>query len=87
MSAASELRWYQYTLRTLMLATLLACIGMSWVGVKIREARRQKQAVEAIKKSGGAVLYDYEDDFFGNVVEVQLGGCRGRTLRWNTWKD
>ena len=87
MSAASELRWYQYTLRTLMLATLLACIGMSWVGVKIREARRQKQAVEAIKKSGGAVLYDYEDDFLGTSLKFSSGAAGGRTLRWNTWKD
>ena len=31
----------------------LACIGMSWVGVKMQQARRQKEAVEAIKKLGG----------------------------------
>ena len=39
---------------------LLACIGMSWVSVKIQQARQQKAAVEAIKKLGGWVKYDYQ---------------------------
>ena len=38
---------------------ILACVGMSWVGVRIREARRQKAVVEQIKKFGGQVGYDY----------------------------
>ena len=89
-----RLRWFQFTLRSLFLVTFLACIGMSWIGVKIQKARRQKETVEEIKKLGGRVWYDYQlgvspiqraqpsgsqwlrkllgDDFFTNVVEVQL---------------
>ncbi len=52
-----RLRWYQYSLRSLCLVMLLACIGMSWVGVKMQRARRQREAVEAIKKLGGEVTW------------------------------
>jgi hypothetical protein len=48
-----KLRWYQYTLRSLLLLTLLVAIGMSYVGVMIRDGRRQKAAAEAIKKLRG----------------------------------
>ena len=33
---------------------------MSWVGVKMQQARRQREAVEAIEKLGGRVEYDYQ---------------------------
>ena len=42
-----------------MLVMFLACIVMSWVGVKMQQARRQKEAV-AIKKLGGVVFYGYQ---------------------------
>jgi hypothetical protein len=38
---------------------LLASIGIGWVAVKIRQARRQRAAVEAIEELGGSVKYDY----------------------------
>ena len=42
-----RLRWFQFRLRSLFIVMLLACIGMSWVGVKMQRARRQKETVEA----------------------------------------
>jgi hypothetical protein len=60
--AKHKLRWYQYSLRTLLLVMTLACVGMSWVAVKMKQARDQHAAVEAIKKLGGVVFYDYEAD-------------------------
>ena len=53
-------RRFQYSLRSLFVLMFLACVGMSWVGVKMQKARKQKEAVEAIKKLGGQVQYDYE---------------------------
>ena len=58
-SKPHRLRWFQFSLRSLILVMLLACIGMSWVGVKMQKARRQKEAVEEIKKLGGEVRYYY----------------------------
>ena len=57
-----RLRWFQYSLRTLLFVMLLASIGMSWVAVRIRNARKQKAAVEAIEKLGGEVTYDWTFD-------------------------
>ena len=55
-----RLRWFQFNLRSLFLVMLLACIGMSWVGVKMQRARNQREAVEWVKELGGWVSYDYE---------------------------
>jgi len=39
-----KLRWYQYSLRSLMLLVLLAAIFMSWFAVKIKQANQQREA-------------------------------------------
>jgi len=52
-------RWYQYSLRTLLLFMLLASIGLSWLAVKLKQAREQKEAVRAIEEAGGWVIHDY----------------------------
>jgi hypothetical protein len=53
-------RWYQYSLRTLLLLMLLVSVGMSAVATRMRTARRQRDAVAAIQESGGSVAY-YHD--------------------------
>jgi hypothetical protein len=57
-----KLRWYQYSLRSLFLVTLLASIGMSFVAVRMQRAREQKALVAAIERTGGCVDYDYQVD-------------------------
>lgn len=52
-SAPRRRRWFQYSLRALLVAMLLASIGMSWVAVRRQRARRQKGAVEMILGMGG----------------------------------
>jgi hypothetical protein len=60
-----KLRWCQYSLRTLLLGVLLASIGMSWFTPRIQRARKQREAVEAIERLGGEVLYDFMCDDSG----------------------
>lgn len=55
-------RWLQYSLRTLLVLSALFAVGMSWIAVKLTQARKQRETVEAIKKLGGIVLYDHELD-------------------------
>ena len=55
-----ERRYLQFSLRTLLVFVLLVSIGMSWLGVKMARARRQKEAVEVVLEVGGEVRYDYE---------------------------
>ncbi len=53
-------RWYQFSLRTLLVFGLLVSICMSWLAVKLHRGRKQRKAVEAIERLGGEVCYGYE---------------------------
>ncbi len=55
-------RWFQYSLRTLMLFVLLWSLACSWVAVRMQRARRQHAAVEAIRLAGGWAHYDYDNE-------------------------
>jgi hypothetical protein len=55
-----KLRWFQFSLRSLLLFVLLVSVGMSWFAVKMQQAKRQKEAVAAIERLGGEVFYDYQ---------------------------
>ena len=60
-SRRSERRWYQFTIRGLLLLTLLlVSIVLSWFCVRLRQAQSQREAVQAIQEAGGSVNYDYE---------------------------
>jgi len=53
-------RWYRFSLRALLIVVLLLSVLPGWFALKLRQAERQRQAVEAIRKAGGTVLYDYQ---------------------------
>jgi Leucine-rich repeat (LRR) protein len=54
-------RWYQFSLKTLLVVLTLFCIGPGgYVTYEQKKARRQKAAVAAIKRLGGAVFYDLD---------------------------
>jgi hypothetical protein len=61
-------RWYQYRLRTLMIAVTLAAVGASWFAVKMQRARRQRELVEMVRKIGGFEEYEYERDAEGEFL-------------------
>src|SRR5262245_18603147 len=50
-------RWLRFSLRTLLVAMTILCV---WLGLKVNAARRQREAVAAIAKSGAIIRYDYE---------------------------
>jgi hypothetical protein len=64
-SSPQKRRWFQYSLRTLLLVMLLASIGTSWLAYR---ATRQRDAVAAILRAGGGVIYSYEYDAAGKIV-------------------
>ena len=83
-----KLRWYQYSLRSLFLLTLVVAIGMSWLTVTMQNQRREKAAAEAIEKAGGGVKCEptwlgklLRDESLVNVVEVQLIGTADTDAR------
>ncbi len=62
---------------------LLVSIGMSWLGVKMARARRQKEAVEVIENLDGSVIYQ------GNRLptgEFPNGAPRIQTP-WPSWLE
>lgn len=57
----SKLRWYQFSLRTLLIVVTLFAVACSWFAVKWQQAKRQKEAVDALGIPP-SVIYDYEYD-------------------------
>ena len=60
-AAKPKRRWYQYSLRTLLVLMALVSVAMSWLVARCRRGR-QCAAVQAIQHLGGLVLYDYQVD-------------------------
>src|SRR5258708_4789078 len=54
-----RLRWYQYSLRSLLLATTLLCGLLSLFAWQVKRAAWQSRCVQAIRDRGGWVDYDY----------------------------
>jgi hypothetical protein len=63
--------WHQFSFRKLLVFMLLASIGLSWPATRMHNARRQKEAVQAILRIEGCqVAYDGEDVF---VPKLYIG--------------
>jgi hypothetical protein len=82
-------RWFQFSLRSLLIFTLLCAVGSAWVAQRMERKRQEREAVDAIRGIGGTVEYDYTgaeppgpawlrrllgDNFFSEVIGVQLPG-------------
>jgi hypothetical protein len=65
----SKRRWYQYSLRTLLIIVTIFAVACSWFTVKMRQAKRQREAVEAFSKLRGTIAYDYQLDTFGHFMQ------------------
>lgn len=53
----SNRRWFQYSLRTLLILTTFIAVVISWW---LYKAREQREAVAALTKAGGNVVYNFE---------------------------
>jgi hypothetical protein len=53
-------RWYQFSLRTLLIFTLICAVSSAWVASTIERKRREWEAAKAIAKAGGEVYWDYQ---------------------------
>ena len=50
-------RWLQFSLRAMLVLMLVVSVPLGWFAFKLRQARQQRQVIEAIKKLGGGVDY------------------------------
>jgi hypothetical protein len=53
-------RWYQYSLRTLLIVVTIFAVACSWFTVKMRAAEKQRRAVEGLARSQCRVFYGYQ---------------------------
>jgi len=67
-STEPKRRWYQYSLRSLLIIMVLLCFLFALAGVKIREAEKQKEIVEWVEENGGMVYYDFQFDATGTAI-------------------
>ena len=79
-----KLRWFQYRWRMLLVVVTLCTMPCSWLGVKIRQAKREHEVAVAIEKMRGFVGWSkpsgpvwlrgmLEVDLFSSVDRVLLG--------------
>jgi len=61
-------RWFQFSLRTLLVFTVVVAIVCGWIGSKIEKKRRERQAVKALTMVGGLVFYDFQFDRSGELI-------------------
>ncbi len=66
-----KLRWFQFSLKLLLVLMLLVSIGMSWVAVRLQRARRQKEAAECLVRLGWQIEYDCQIDEKGNFSDAK----------------
>ncbi|HEV2969088.1 MAG TPA: hypothetical protein VGY55_03800 [Pirellulales bacterium] len=60
--------WFQFSLRSLLIFTLICAIPCAWLGRNVERKRRDREAVDAIVKLGGSVVYDYQIDRSGKPI-------------------
>ena len=91
-------RWLQFSLRSLLVFTLLCAIAASFLGRKIERKRREQAIVDAIRGQGATVYYDYVGglepsgpvwlrsllgkNFFNEVIDVAADGRRDPYDNW-----
>jgi len=61
-------RWYQFSMRTLLVVMLVFCLGVGWAGARMQRAQENRERVAAvvtavteIEKLGGMISSGYED--------------------------
>jgi hypothetical protein len=81
-------RWYQFSLRTLLIVVLIVAIPCALLGRKIERKRRERKAVDAIRKLGGGVDYDnLEGPDCPDWLRPLLGENFFNEVDWVSWND
>jgi hypothetical protein len=64
-------RWLRFSLRTLLI--LITLLGI-WIGVKVNQARRQKEAVEKLLTLGAEIAYDHQwmGTWYDSTMELNV---------------
>ena len=80
--AKPRLRWYQYSLRTLLIGIVVLSLPCGWFGWKLRAAQRQRAVVEALLKSDISVRYDFEFEYDDTITRAERVGAKPPGPAW-----
>jgi hypothetical protein len=72
-AAEPRLRWYQFSLRTLLILVALCALPCSWFATRIQRAERQRKAVEALFSRHPNIVINYGDTTAPATVRRLLG--------------
>jgi hypothetical protein len=72
-------KWLRFSLRTLLLLVTALCV---WLGIQVNAARRQRDAVAAWSRAGGAVYYD---DQIVVDPRLEIGYTFSRNPKGRAW--
>jgi hypothetical protein len=62
-------RWrFQYSILSLLVLMVAVAAPFAWLGMEMKAAREQREAVEWVEKAGGRVTYDYQLGVLGFVL-------------------
>src|SRR4051812_38117674 len=53
-------RWFQFSLRSLLVFMLICALGSAWIGHRMAQKRKELIAAEAVVRLGGRVRFDYQ---------------------------
>ena len=67
-------RLFRVSLRSLLVVTTAFCV---WLGMKVTNAERQKEAVAWVKKLGGTVIYEHEYRSISDMLSGKTPRLRG----------
>ncbi len=82
MDKSTHRRWFQFSLRTLLIVTTLVGCGCGWFVMKLNAAKRQQAAVKLVQDAGGVIRYQDEFDDQGKFLQQsqQAGSPWSRNL-------
>lgn len=66
-------RWFQFSLRSLLVAMVLASIASAWLARERNEVRKRQEAIAAIEQQGGFVMYNNAHAFRPRWLQLLLG--------------
>ncbi|HEV2969537.1 MAG TPA: hypothetical protein VGY55_06060 [Pirellulales bacterium] len=53
-------RWFQFSLGSLLIFVIATAVFCGWLGKRIEQKRKEREAAETLVKFGGSAMYDYE---------------------------
>lgn len=84
---SSKRRWWQFRLRTLLIAVLVLSLPLGWLSWRLKQAADQRRAVGAFRDAGGLVGYDYGPQYERDLPNSPALGGPGPAPEppWPEW--